>query len=110
MTAVMPERPTTPTLQERINAALEPFFREAAFHAQFSDKLWNALVSPRETTTDLTIRGVPVTLTAAPGPMDRECMVQTKDRLYSLRLWAGARVHVDASGRVDVEPQFEGAE
>lgn len=110
MTAIMPERPAAPTLQERINAALEPFFREAAFHAQFSDKLWNALVSPRETTTDLTIRGVPVTLTAAAGPMERERMVQTKDRLYSLRLWAGARVHVDAFGRVDVEPQFGGAE
>lgn len=100
MTAVTPERPT---LHEQIRTALNSFFADAHVHARFSTALWNVLQSPEETTTDLTIRGTLVTITAAPGPMSIDDLEETRRLLYALDLRIGSRVFVDGPGLVRAE-------
>jgi hypothetical protein len=103
MTAILPERPMAPTYQERIEKELDWFFRDADFHALFSDALWCALQSPEQTTTDLKVNGKLVTLTAAPGPMTRDGLAETRELLYGLDLRIGSRVFVDGPGLVRAE-------
>jgi hypothetical protein len=84
-------------------AALKGFFSDAELHSRFSDGMWNALQSPETATAELTVRGKPVTFTAAPGPMTRIELLEIKELIYALPVRNGSHVIVDGPGLARIE-------